>query len=167
MTDFTDLKVPVFSGINDLPVAPTASKAGNGSHLIATINNVIDKLSQQNGQTTTSNSNNWNIINTGSEETYNASLQINTKNILMLGNQEYAAINLTLPLTQTIGSYVTLLKLDPTLDCRLQVYDQIRRHRLENARLDLINEEVTLIFMGDEGWDITRSNVLTFTEVTD
>ncbi|AFZ31632.1 hypothetical protein Glo7428_3145 [Gloeocapsa sp. PCC 7428] len=41
--DFEYLKIPVFTGINDNPVEPTETKAGNGSHLIQVINNLVDE----------------------------------------------------------------------------------------------------------------------------
>lgn len=41
--DFESLKIPVFTGINDNPVEPTKTKAGNGSHLIGAINTLIDE----------------------------------------------------------------------------------------------------------------------------
>ncbi len=42
--DLSEYKVPVFPNINDAPVAPIASKAGNGADLIARLNGLIDTL---------------------------------------------------------------------------------------------------------------------------
>jgi hypothetical protein len=44
-SDLISKKIPVFTGINDQPKVPTVSAAGNGSHLIKTINDLIDLLS--------------------------------------------------------------------------------------------------------------------------
>lgn len=42
--DLNNYKTPIFPGVNDTPIAPTATKAGNGSDLIARINGLIDEL---------------------------------------------------------------------------------------------------------------------------
>jgi hypothetical protein len=42
MVDLSHLKIPVYMGINDQPRSPTQSLAGNGSHIIKTINDIID-----------------------------------------------------------------------------------------------------------------------------
>lgn len=42
--DFNEFKVPVFPNINDKPIEPTASKAGNGADLIHRLNGLVDKL---------------------------------------------------------------------------------------------------------------------------
>ena len=41
---FSANKIQTFTGINDVPVAPTATAAGNGSHLISQHNNLCDSL---------------------------------------------------------------------------------------------------------------------------
>ena len=46
MVDFTSFKVPIFPGINDAPVSPTASKGGNGSDLVARFNGLTDTVEQ-------------------------------------------------------------------------------------------------------------------------
>lgn len=42
--DYSNYKTPVFPNINDNPVAPTASKAGNGADLINKVNSLINEL---------------------------------------------------------------------------------------------------------------------------
>lgn len=37
------VKVPIFEDVNDIPVAPTATTAGNGSHLVEQYNNFVDE----------------------------------------------------------------------------------------------------------------------------
>lgn len=44
--DFTDSLIEVFPGINDNPIPPTSSSAGNGSHLISQYNGLINKIAQ-------------------------------------------------------------------------------------------------------------------------
>lgn len=44
MTDYQTFKIPTFPNINDVPTAPTANAAGNGSHLIAKHNQLVDAI---------------------------------------------------------------------------------------------------------------------------
>lgn len=44
MVDLTSHKVEIFTGINDVPVKPIATKAGNGAHLISKFNGLITDL---------------------------------------------------------------------------------------------------------------------------
>lgn len=46
MTDYQTLKIPIFPNINNLPTAPTANAPGNGSHLIAKHNELVDAISR-------------------------------------------------------------------------------------------------------------------------
>lgn len=46
MPDFSEFKVPVYEGINDVPKEPTATEPGNGSDLIARFNALCDFLSE-------------------------------------------------------------------------------------------------------------------------
>ncbi|MGL5871280.1 MAG: hypothetical protein ACRC2R_02740 [Xenococcaceae cyanobacterium] len=45
MPDFSNFKVPVFTGINDAPKEPTITEPGNGSDVIARFNALCDFLS--------------------------------------------------------------------------------------------------------------------------
>ncbi|AFZ12623.1 hypothetical protein Cri9333_1738 [Crinalium epipsammum PCC 9333] len=42
--DFNNLKISIYAGINDIPREPTAQLEGNGSHLIAKLNGLIDRI---------------------------------------------------------------------------------------------------------------------------
>ncbi len=44
MADFQDKKIPIFTGVNDIPVAPTADSGGNISHLYDKYNQLIDDI---------------------------------------------------------------------------------------------------------------------------
>lgn len=60
--DFSEFKTPVFPNINDKPVEPTASKAGNGADLIYRLNGLVDKLeSSLNSLSLTSPTASWKI----------------------------------------------------------------------------------------------------------
>lgn len=60
--NFSKFKVPVFTNINDKPVEPTSSKAGNGADIINRVNGLIDELqSALNSLPTTLPVFNWTI----------------------------------------------------------------------------------------------------------
>ena len=44
MSEYDELKIETFEGINNNLVAPTSEEAGNGSHLIAKLNQLVDKI---------------------------------------------------------------------------------------------------------------------------
>lgn len=44
MPNLQPFKTPIYTGINDAPVAPTSSKGGNGSDLIDRVNKLIDAV---------------------------------------------------------------------------------------------------------------------------
>lgn len=153
MTDYTDLKIPVFANINDQPVIPTATKAGNGSNLIATINDLLDRLT---AQPAASNSN-WNVI------TASTQLQVNSKNLMTIGENNDTSIVLTLPANIVTGNYVTLLKAHEALTCEIAVYPQIRGYGSSTVTLEAIYEEVTLVYLdSNQGWIMSRNGVLNF-----
>jgi hypothetical protein len=53
MTDLTNKKVPIFTGINDTPIAPTSSSGGNISHFYGLYNGLIDEVEGAIGANTT------------------------------------------------------------------------------------------------------------------
>jgi hypothetical protein len=44
MIDLSAYEIPVFSGVNDISIAPTATKGGNISHFYNKYNNLIAQL---------------------------------------------------------------------------------------------------------------------------
>jgi hypothetical protein len=46
MGNYQGYKIQTFPNINDSPVAPTATAAGNGSHLIARYNEALDAIAK-------------------------------------------------------------------------------------------------------------------------
>ena len=158
MVDFTDLKVPVFSGINDIPVVPTALKAGNGSHLIATINSLIDRLEEQ----STANNNDWIIVKFSEVIDLGFYTELNKKYMFLMDIDAEDSIEIALPGTPNLGDKVTMLKVDDNLTCYLAVFDQVRGHRLDNATLN-VNEEVTFTYLGTNlGWTFNNNLALSF-----
>lgn len=152
MSNITDLKIPVFTGINDQPTLPTASKAGNGSHIVSVINSLIDALSNLSA----SPSSGWNVV---SEDT---TLLPNSKNLIAIGSNNDTTILLTTPTSLTPGTYVTLLKAQENITCQIVVSYQIFNHSFSTITLDKINEEITLIYLDNaKGWIMSRNDVLT------
>lgn len=47
MSDLTDLQIPVFTNINDAPVAPTTTKGSNGSYMVNQFNQLINVLEER------------------------------------------------------------------------------------------------------------------------
>ncbi len=46
MADFQDKKIPIFTDVNDVPVAPTADRGGNISHFYDKYNQLVDDLEE-------------------------------------------------------------------------------------------------------------------------
>lgn len=158
MTNFVDLKVPVFSGINDLPIMPTALKAGNGSHLIATINSLIDSLEVQ----SIANSNDWIIVKYSEVTGFGFYTELNKKYMFLMDSDEEGSINISFPGTPNLGDKVTMLKVDNSLTCYLEIFDKVRGHRSETATLN-VNEEVTFTYLGtNSGWTFNNNSALVF-----
>lgn len=95
MTDLNDLKIQTFFGINDSPIAPTASKAGNGSHFIKKFNDLIDSLPSP-------DSLQWKVI----KENY----QCINRDKLIIDNTVNEIIEIALPLSPAPGDSITLVK---------------------------------------------------------
>ena len=46
MADFQAKKIPIFSDVNDVPIAPTANSGGNISHFYDLYNQLVDDLEE-------------------------------------------------------------------------------------------------------------------------
>lgn len=137
MTNFDDLKIQTFSGINDNPIAPTASKAGNGSHLIAKFNDLVDSLR-------------WKII-TSNYTSVN-------QDKLIIDNTSNGLIEITLPQSPTPGDAIKLVK---------ALYNGVVTINLNGSSFEstvpesiAINglKEITFLYVNtDRGWIAARS----------
>lgn len=99
--DLNNYKIPIFPNINDIPVQPTANKAGNGADLIARVNGLIEELS------TLLNSGNDNSINwtlKASDKTNYSSFDIHYLNASE--RQLYKSITADTALTLLMDSFV-------------------------------------------------------------
>lgn len=130
--DFTGFKVPVYSGINDSPVAPTTTKGGNASHLISLYNSFIDNTENElnqiidalnsidtnSGSGATQGSSNWIITN----NSYTAN---KGEKVFFAVNQPpfgVSEVSLTLPPRNEIGITVSFASSNGGFPVRLQSF---------------------------------------------
>ena len=146
--DFNSLKIQTFTGINDNPVSPTASKAGNGSHIVAQFNALIDALNEN------ILSNDWIIV----KDNYQA--EANKK---LLFDFNSFALRLIFPPDPKPGNQLTLLKIaDTNYNLSIDLNGKPLQGTYPSA-VDLIYDytEITLIYVSPEfGWIPNRSNIL-------
>lgn len=149
--DFNTLAIPVFPGINDLPTAPTATKAGNGSHLVDTVNKLIAELASQ----FIYNVDTWNVI------TVDTTLEINKKYLIFADDNSQPTI-LTFPLQPPTGSYITLINGRANTTCTLALDEEIYGLGVGTATLEVCGEEITLVYSASNlAWFESKQNIIT------
>lgn len=97
--DLTPYKIEIFENINDKPVPPTATKPGNGPHLIKAYNDALAAIQASNDSASTA----WQIVQ-GS-----ASPAIGSK--LACLNDGSNACSITLPTPRNEGDAIEVLNL--------------------------------------------------------
>lgn len=151
-TDFNAIKIPVFSGINDVPVAPTANKAGNGSHLASKFNELVSAIQS----TLISSSNDWIVVT----EEYFA--KAGDKILTFRENSTGGNYNIFLPETPQPTDSITLLLADPSASINLSYYHAFQGSFFDSTKITQSFEEVTLIFIDNTlGWIANKQNVVT------
>lgn len=109
--DKAEYKVEIYPNVNEQPVAPSPSKAGNGSHLISKFNALIDilesKLIDQQSQidsliASAGGKSSWIAIDSGYSAQFNDS-------VLILPS---TGLSIMLPENPLVGTYVEFLKID-------------------------------------------------------
>lgn len=143
-SDFDEFKVSVFPNINDKPVEPTSSKAGNGAHIISQFNGLLDRLATP-----------WRIINSNYTALLGDKIIIDTNGVT-------SDIIVTLPEDPPACTPVTLIRYGSDGVVRIHLngarYDQ---GLLGEVKLETAAEEVTLIFLSvSYGWMPNRSNLV-------
>lgn len=93
---FSDLLISTFPGINDQVVAPTASKAGNGSHLIKAHNDLVNFLegTVSPAYTILENSNDYSVSH--------------AEKLIVFSNSGFSAINIILPSSPVPGTWFSV-----------------------------------------------------------
>ena len=167
--DYQYLKIETFPNINDTPVVPTATKAGNGSHLISKYNELIDEV-ESNLNDLESNIGDlgdvprWNFT----RSTYNA---LPGEKILFFKSFDFpvpTAINLYLFSNPQIGDWIEICKF--TTMYRINLYNYQGRFNEQTYYSEVYipaatKDTVTLIYCGndDGGWMPTKQNVFATT----
>ena len=174
--DFTSRKIPVYTNINDNPVAPTQVKAGNGSHVVSIINSIIDEFQNSLNQivddlnqviqqiedvaSTSGGKADTIVIATGTYEAKNNdSLVINTNTTIYL------------PENPKVGSYIELFLISNTFEVFFEVPVGKNFNDSYNwSLIKLIKEKATVIlfWLGENngGWFVSDLTAFALTEQT-
>lgn len=150
--DFSDLLISTFPGINNQPTAPTSTKAENGSHLIKSYNDLVNRL-----ETSLNNSlSNWKVIS--SDYTANAGDK------LVVFNDGQSLTVITFPTTPIEGDAIEILLASGTVYLgNIPKYNNVG---VIEIKLDLVFTPVELIYVSDTfGWVASKANVLQVTDV--
>jgi hypothetical protein len=152
--DLAYLQIPVFQGINDQPVEPTASKAGNGAHLISQFNQLIDDvvtiLNDLELATNTNPSPQSVVVNTD-VLTYQAAAN---QNIVVIGAISGGNLIISLPSNPNAGDRLSVIRADQNNAARISNYGTFCGNQSTNKLLiPEIYKQVTLIYIDETiGW---------------
>jgi len=160
--NFDAIKIPTFTGINDSPVEPTATKAGNGSHLIKQYNDLVTAIQAALNQLATNNTT-WIQVDTN----YSASLG---EKIIAVSNDN--SIDIILPTTdRSDNPSITLLKTSANNSVRILLGSSKFKGETINDEIANIStecEEVTLIYCGANlGWIPTKENAIIISPISE
>lgn len=156
MLDLQYLKVPVYSGKNDLPRVPTSDKEGNGSDVIDRYNGLVD------------------IVETGDAVwTIQSSISgggiyyINIDEKLICDVTVGGQMDIIMPLNPPLGREVSLVKLGAD-DVHVifagtdeNIYNSLSSNELDYVNVDLFSQLVRFIFVGGTtGWITTNASAI-------
>ena len=150
--DLQDFKIPTFAGINRNPVAPTATKAGNGSHLVQQYNGLVDKVQD-------SISTNWIIIDSATEP-----YQISSSQKIV--NFDYSGSSLVLkcPESPTPGTFFIAMNTNPAVEIEITNYGFRFNGQTDIQRVYFTAELEPILFLytGDDrqGWISTHRDLI-------
>lgn len=170
---FSESIVPVFSGINDAPVAPTSTKAGNGSDIVARHNELIVKTTSyfeeisnrvrvlENAPPPTSSSTppaKWRQISTGSTSTN----VVNNDKLFLFGTQSpVRSIRYQAPAVyppDNFFEFTVLNRSNCNLVCNLTKYEN---QNVSDVFVDAgTNKPVTFIYLTGIGWISTDPSLV-------
>lgn len=175
--NFSDALIEVFPNINNLPTAPTATKAGNGSHLIEKHNSLIDKttdafdvlesqtnlldsriITLQNQLSIFGSKQYWKLINS------NYDVQLGDK--LIINNAGSLTLNLPNSSNSGLvtGFYFELIKVDNTVVTIGDFNTKIMGATYNLINLNTVGESMALIYVDENiGWIPNRQNMLILT----
>jgi hypothetical protein len=155
--NFDAIKIPTFTGINDVPIEPTATKAGNGSHVITQFNALVDETESAlntleslipTGNNSSGGSNRYKVITDYDGFTeYTASVNENV--IIQTGNYNF---DLTLPDSANLnqGDFVTLINCSSATTIKVLGYDDMDGgNNIIQITFNESRKPVTFVWMGD------------------
>lgn len=145
-SSFNDLIIPTFPGINDQPVNPTASRAGNGAHLIKSYNDLINKLS-------VASSSNWKVI----QNSYEAS----AGDRLIVPYYSEPLIIINFPLEPIPGESITVLSSNAGNPIYLGNITKYLDLDVREVKLSIRFEAIEVIYVDTyTGWIPSRDNII-------
>lgn len=153
--DFSSLLVPVFPGINDSPVAPTASKAGNGSHIIGLYNELVNSL--ETALNSLESAGKHIILDQPTDYSV-----VGNENLIVFSNDTgFSSINILLPSTPTPGAWVSILSSNAATTVELLNYGKYESQQPLRVFLENDYEAVKLTYINsDFGWMPNKKEVL-------
>lgn len=145
--DFSHLTIATFNGINDNPVEPTEQKAGNGSHLIAKFNELVEEV--VNGLNNSNNQREWTVVHT-ERGSYTP---VSGESVIIAGIGQDMFFIVTLPDSPTPGTNVTVLKTDDSDVVEIQCTRPIHAGYPDRILLANRFQAVTFVWVDDRmGW---------------
>lgn len=160
--DFSSLEIPVFSGINDLIVAPTSSKGGSAGHLINLYNQLIELAANAlneledaiNSVSPAPNSNsNWIVATTD----YTAQ----SGDRIIAYNLDGNAPIISLPNPEP-GAWATVMSLNDSPSVGIDASGGIYRGSfISSLSLDIRHEPITFIWINESlGWVPSKLDII-------
>ena len=161
--DFSELEIPIFEGINDAPRIPTASRAGNGSHVIDCFNQFINAFTNALNALENSSAGNsaWTVTNAESITASNS-----TKiffDVYSPGESQERFV--ILPSEPTVGTEIKVFNPNTAvtvyINCGNQKYQGFSPTTLS---VGVIDEECGLLYINpDVGWVPLKPNTFNTT----
>lgn len=155
--DIDFFTVPVFTDVNNTPIEPTATNAGNGSHLIKKHNDLvesvafeIDTLNEYVQGVDSLTKGNWVVVN----DSYTASP--GEKIVVNINNDSVSrpSYDLILPTNPPVGSFITYLSTTVAKVIDIKNYNKINSNSFY-TRVFTDDQFVvrTLVYLDDtQGW---------------
>lgn len=145
--DFSDLLIPTFPSINDQPISPTATRAGNGAHLIKSYNDLIDKLNNVSFR--------WKIID--------SDVVASAGDKLIVFNDANALVVITFPTLPVAGDCISLLLASGIV--YLANIPVLNNVGVIEISLGAVFEPIELVYINEAfGWLASRANILQVTD---
>lgn len=146
-----ELTIQVFPNINDKPIAPTASKAGNGSHMVNQFNKLVEQVFSNN---VGGASDQWSIISTSRE--------VETKERLLIAYSGESVFRLPLPNDFNVGDYFSVIFV-AGLALQITTVDKVINNQFpEYITVDVKFVEINFVLVDVDTWAVYPFNNLIF-----